>query len=86
MTEGGERANHFRDHGCVDVLIGPNLLEIDAGSEEDPRRDELQGVVAAYARAQRALHVIKGLQWWLLALGKRGRSRRECRRMSIRTL
>src|SRR5690349_3662399 len=53
VTEGGERADHFRDHGGIGVLVGPNLLEIDAGPEEDPRRDELQGVVAAYARAQR---------------------------------
>ena len=68
MAEGHERAQDLGDEGGVRVLLGADLPEVHARPQEDPRGDELQGVVAADACAQRALDVVKGSQWRFLAL------------------
>ena len=62
MTDGGEGTDDFRHDGVIGVLLGADLLQVHTRPQKDPRRDELHGVVAAYARAQCALDVVEGLQ------------------------
>ena len=63
MAERGERADHLGDDGGVGVLLRTDLLQVHSRAEKDPRREELEGVVAAHTGSQGALNVTLSSEW-----------------------